>query len=440
MASPTLVSRRKFLKLGGLAAAGSIGFPALIPSSALGKDGTPAPSNRIAMGFIGTGGQGRNLLNQFMNQPEVQAVAVADVDRRHRAEAARMVNARYENQDCAAYLDFRELLARRDIDAVLIATPDHWHALAAVAAANAGKDIYCEKPLANSVAEGRAICDAVARNGRILQTGSQERSGDNARFACELVRNGRIGRLESVEINLPCNDGHHQQVIAMTEAPPPMPVPEELDYDFWLGPTAKAPYTERRCHFWWRFILAYGGGEMTDRGAHIIDLAQLGAGTDDTGPIEIEASGTRAQGLYDAFMDYQFENRFANGVRLIGRNRGPRGLRFVGSEGSIFIHIHGGRLEADPASLLEEKIGPDEIQLGRSPGHYRNFLDCVKSREQPLAHAEIGHRTGTLCHLNNIAMLVGRKLRWDPVSETIADDPEANALLAPRIRQPWRWI
>ena len=207
----------------------------------------------------------------------------------------------------------------------------------------------------------------------------------------------------------------------------------------WLGHTPLAPYHELRCHFWWRFILSYGGGEMTDRGAHIIDLAQLGAGTDDTVPVEFEATGTRSTtSLYNAFMDYKFENVYANGVRMIGENKGPRGLKFEGSGGSIFIHIHGAKLEADPPGLLEEKVAEGEIQLGRSPGHHRNFLDSVKSRQQPVASAEVGHRTATICHLNNIAMLTGRKLIWDPKTEQIANDSEANALLAPAMRSPWR--
>jgi predicted dehydrogenase len=427
-----VITRRRLLKATALA------IPSVVSARALGLAGNVAASERIVMGSIGTGGQGRGLLNGWLGFSDVQVVAVCDVEERHREQAREMVDSRYGNKDCATFKDFRELLDRKQIDAVCVATPDHWHALASVAAANAGKDVYCEKPLANSIGEGRAIADAVKRNARILQTGSHERSGANARFACELVRNGRIGKLHTVRVNLPCSDDHHQQARMLREVPAAAPVPAGFDYDFWLGHTPEAPYNSRRCHFWWRFVLAYGGGEMTDRGAHVIDIGQLGMNADDTGPVEIKASGTVTQGsLYDAFWDYEFENRYANGVRLLGSSQGPRGVKFEGSDGSIFVHIHGGKLEAEPASLLQQSLGADDIKLGRSPGHQRNFLDCVKSREQPVANAEAGHRTASVCHLNNIAMRLGRTLRWDPVKEQFLDDKEANALVTPVMRAPW---
>ncbi len=431
-------TRRHFLRQSTAASAAAIGFPYIVPATALGKGGRAAPSERIVMGCIGTGGQGRGNMGRFMSFDDVQVVAVCDVDANHRNQARDEVNKKYGNSDCAEFKNFQELLARRDIDAVSIGTPDHWHALTSIAAAKAGKDIYCEKPLANSVAEGRAICDAVYGNNRVLQTGSQERSGDNARHACELVLNGRIGKLHTMHINLPCNDDHHNTVRAENfKDHPPTDLPDGFDYDFWLGHTPKVPYQALRTHFWWRFILSYGGGEMTDRGAHVIDIGQMGNGTDKSGPVEFEAKGTHCPGcLYDAFMDYTFENRYANGVRLVGRNQDPRGVKFEGDEGWIRIHIHGGRLEASDEKILKETIGDSEIHLGRSPGHHRNFLDAVKSRKQPVAEAEIGHRTATLCHLNNIAMRIGKKFKWDPKTER-TDNDEANALLAPRMRPPW---
>lgn len=430
-------TRREFLKRASVASAGALSFPYAVPCSALAKDAAVAPSERIVMGCIGTGGRGGGNMRTFMSQKDVQVVAVCDVDTNHRNGSRNAVNKHYGNQDCAAYKDFRELVARKDISAVSIATPDHWHALTSVAAAKAGMDIYCEKPLANSVGEGRAICNAVKKNKCILQTGSHERSG-NSRRGCELVRNGRIGKVHTVRINLPCNDGHHQRVKQTTTMPPTQPVPEGFDYDFWLGHTPMVPYTPMRCHFWWRFILCYGGGEMTDRGAHVIDIAQLGLGTDDTGPVEIEAKGSHnTGGLFDAFMEYKFVNTYANGVKLIGESAGRRGMKFEGTDGWLFIHIHGARLEASKPDILNEKIGENGIHLGRSPGHHRNFLDCVKSRKDPLATAEIGHRTGTICHLNNIAMITGKKLKWDPVKEQ-TDDAEANGMLTPKMRSPWR--
>jgi predicted dehydrogenase len=391
------------------------------------------------MGCIGTGGQGTGNMRNFMNNPDVQVVAVCDVDKSHMDAAVAEVNKHYGTESCAAYRDFRELLARDDIDAVSVGTPDHWHALVSIAAARAHKDIYCEKPLTNSVAEGRAVVDAVRENGRVLQTGSHERSTESIRYACELVRNGRIGVLKRILINLPCSDGHHQEARALTSIPDPEPVPEGLDWDFWLGHTPEVPYTPRRCHFWWRFILSYGGGEMTDRGAHVIDIAQLGAGMDGTTPVHYEATGVQTPGsLYNTFWDYRFVNRYASGLELVGTTDDPRGLRFEGDEGWIFVQIHGGALKASKESLLSEKIGDDEVHLGRSPGHHRNFLDCVKSREDPFAPVEAGYHTAAICHLNNIAMLTGGKLEWDPAGETVKGNADAQRLLAPTMRPPWK--
>jgi len=429
------VSRRHALK----SAAALAAAPYFVSSRVLGANAVP-PSDRIVAGAIGTGGQGTSIMEDFLGFPDVQVVAACDVDAKHREAAREIVNKKYENQDCRAYADFRELTARTDIDVVSVTTPDHWHALCSIAAANSGKDVYCEKPLVNSIGEGRAVAEAVRRNARILQTGSHERSGSNARFACELVRNGRLGKLHTIRVNLPCTDGHHKQARALLQMPPEESIPEGFDYDFWLGQAPLAPYSPRRCHFWWRFNLAYGGGEMTDRGAHVIDLAQLGGGFDETGPVSIAARGVRNEGsLYNAFWDYQFENQYANGVRMIGESNPekPRGVHFEGDAGSLFIRVHGGDLLADPASLLDEKIAENELHLGRSPGHTRNFIDCVKSREQPMASAEIGHRTASVCHLNNLSMLLGRTLHWDPQAERFIDDDEANRLITPTMRAPW---
>jgi predicted dehydrogenase len=433
-------TRREFLQRTGAGAA-ALGAAYFVPAHVLGGGGATPPSDRIVMGTIGVGGMGRGNTNMFLSQPDTQLVAVCDVDERHLARGQDLVNKHYGNQDCATYRDFRELLAREDIDAVVVATPDHWHALAAIAAANAGKDIYCEKPLANSIGEGRAIVEAVTKNNRILQTGCHERAGDNARFACKLVRDGYFGKVHTVEINLPTDDRHHQRCRAVKDVPPPMDVPEGFDFDFWLGHTPQVAYTEKRCHFGWRFILSYGGGEMTDRGAHVIDIAQLGLGTDRTGPVEIRATGTRNEkSLFNAFWDYEFENVFESGVRMLGKSAGPRGLKFVGDEGWIFVHIHGAVLESEPESLLEDMGMPyqDSPKPDREPHilNRRNFLDCVKSRDEPFSPPEVGHRTATLCHLNNIAMLVGQPLKWDPVAERF-DNDQANALVTPKMREPW---
>lgn len=432
-------TRRQLLKGAAAASVGAIGFPYIVPASALGKDGNVAPSNRLILGAIGTGGQGRGNMGRLMNIEGVHCVAVCDVDANHRNQARDSVNDRYGNKDCAAYNDFRELVARKDIDIVCVGTPDHWHGIASVAALREGKDVYCEKPLANSIAEGRAIADTAKKYNRILQTGSQERSGERARRACELVRSGRIGKVHTVEINLPCSDGHHKEMLERNKHEQPlMPVPSELDYDMWLGHTPLEPYTKNRCHFAWRFILNYGGGEMTDRGAHVIDIAQLGLGMDDSGPVEIEGTGEASEtGLYDSFFSYRFECKYPNGVRMVGRDGGTRGLKFIGDEGWMFIHIHGAKLESDPPSLKDEHVGDDGVHLGRSPGHHQNFIDSVRSRKDPVATAEIGHRTASVCHLVNIAMRTGRKLKWDPVKEVITNDAEAQKLVSPSMRFPW---
>lgn len=434
-------SRREFLKRAGTASVGAMAFPYVVPASALGKAGSVAPSNRIVMGAIGTGGKGTNNMQTFLGFPEVRVVAVCDVDTKHRDKAKGIVDKKYGNKDCKAYDDFRKLCARKDIDAVSIGTPDHWHALNTIEAAKNGKDVYCEKPLANSIGEGSAMVDAVRKNKRILQCGSHERSRTNVRFACELVRNGRLGEVKVVEINLPCDQDHHKKAQELAKQDHPVkPVPPELDYDMWLGHTKKVPYNEYRTHFYWRFNLRYGGGEMTDRGAHIIDLAQLGLDKDGTCPVEIKARGQRPAGadaVFNAFFDYKFENVYADGKKLIGTTKGPRGLKFVGSDGWVFIHIHGGKLEAEPKTLLEATVWPDKVFLGRSRSHHYNFIEAVKRRVDPFAPPEAAHHTATICHLNNIGMVLGRDLKWDPKAEKFIGDDEANTMITPKMRAPW---
>jgi predicted dehydrogenase len=263
-----------------------------------------------------------------------------------------------------------------------------------------------------------------------------ERSGENIRYVADLVKKGRIGKLHTVRISLPCNEKHHKDARALKDVPATMPIPEGFDYDLWLGHTAKVPYTEKRCHFSWRFNLAYGGGEMTDRGAHVIDLAQLCMETDNTGPVEIEAKGDRNKdSLFNAFWDMEFTNVYANGVKMIGDAKEPRGLKLEGADGWIFVHVHGQKLEASDPKILD---GKGTMGVNPLPPHIRNFLDCVKERKQPAATAEIGHRTASICHLNNIAMVLGRKLKWDPKTEKFEKDDEATKMLTPTMREPWR--
>jgi len=429
-------SRRSFIQAG----VASLAVPYFVSPSALGLAGHVAPSNRITIGGIGTGGKGRHNLEQFLAFGDCQVVAVSDVDRNHANGTKAMVDQHYGNQDCRSIHDFREMCAAGDIDAICVSTPDHWHALNTLAAIRGGKDVYCEKPLSNSVGEGIAMRDAARDYGRIVQCGSHERSTNRARYGCELVRSGRLGKIHTIEINLPCDDSHHIEAKKLTDIPPVEEVPAHLDYDAWLGHTPVVPYIPRRVHFWWRFNLAYGGGEMTDRGAHIIDLAQLALGMDDSGPVTYEARGDRAEGsLYDAYWEYDFVNTYANGVKMVGKSEGPRGLKLIGEDGWLMMHIHGAHLECSHPELLDEAANEREnsVKLGRSPGHHRDFIDCVKTRKAPFATAEIGHRTATICHLNNLAIQLGRTLKWDPVAEQVEGDDQANALLTPKMRAPW---
>jgi predicted dehydrogenase len=425
-----MTTRRQFLS-----ASAALAAPLFVPASALGRGGKAAPSERIQVGVIGTGGRGNSLIRGFLREKDVDVVAVCDVDDRHLDNGQK--NAEKGGKSVKRYRAFRGLIDQKGLDAVIVATPDHWHALTTIAACRAGLDVYCEKPLANSIGEGRALCDAAKEHKRIVQCGSHERSGPRARFACEVVRNGHTGKLKTLRINLPCDDEHHKKARKMGKGKPQDP-PPELEYDLWLGHTPNVPYIPERVHFNWRWVLAYGGGEMTDRGAHVIDLGLLGAGLDDTGPVEVEAKGVQEKDcLYDVFWDYTFTNRFANGVELVGSTKGPRGVRFEGSDGWVFLHVHGAKLEASSPDLL--KLDPEgfKVKLGRTRSHIRNFLDSVRSRAQPFASAEVGHRTASVCHLNNIAMRLGRKLMWDPARERF-DDEAANRLLTPVMRPPWR--
>ena len=423
------LSRRLFLKTTTLAAGALAGFPAIIPAAVLGPN---APSKRITLGAIGVGGQGTHNLRGFLGHPEVQVLAVCDVDQARRNKAQELVHQQYANQECAAYNDFRGLLARQDIDAVLVCTPENWHSLITIAAAKAGKDIYCEKPFAPTIAEGRAAADAVRRYGRILQVGSQERSRANGRFACELARSGALGRIHTIRVNLPA-------VRHEIEVQPIEPVPEGFDYDFWLGPAPWMPYTKLRCHGNFRWILDYSDGELTDRGCHVGDLAQWGNGTDHSGPVEIEGRGTfPADGLWNTAYEYEIHARYANGVHMIIASVEPRGVKFEGDEGWVFYHVHEATLEAEPQSLLSLKIRDNPLHhVVQTTDHHQDWLNCIRTRREPVAPAEAGHRSSSLCHLANFSLLLGRNLFWDPVRENFHDDAAANAMIARSMRGPW---
>lgn len=421
------VSRRGFLK----GAAAAVAFPNLVPASALGLNGAVAPSNRVIMASIGVNGMGTADMRAFLGCKDAHVIAVCDVERAHRERAKGIVEEFYGAKGCDMYADFRDVIARQDIDAVNIGTPDHWHVLISIAAAKSGKDIYCEKPLSKRISEGRALCNAIKKYGRVFQTGTQLRSTRNVRYACELVRNGRIGKIHTIRTFVPVGPSMPLQ--------PAQPVPDGLDYNMWLGPAPCEPYTPKRVHFSFRYFSDYAGGTMTDLGAHDNDIAQWGNGTQLTGPVEVEGDGEFPKdGLYDTCMRFKVTYTYQNGVKLIcstDKNPQGTGVRFEGSEGWIYVRSN---IDAEPKSVLTSSIGPNEIHLCDSQNHQQNFLDCVKSRGKTIAQEEIGHRSVTVCHLGNIALLLKRKLRWDPLAEQFKNDDEANRMLLSPMRAPWR--
>ncbi len=434
---PLLTSRRSFLKSTAVALAA----PTIVPASVFGKD---SPSNRITMAFIGTGNNGYNWLKPFMKDSRVQVVAVCDVNRegpgywdntvRGREPARLLVDETYGGKTCQAYEDYREVIGRDDVDAIYIGTPDHWHALIAVASANAKKDVYGQKPLSLTVSEGRAMSRAVEKNGILWQTGSQQRSDHNFRRACELVRNGRIGKLQTVRCGLPGGTPDFGKTASRTETEA---VPEGFNYDLWLGPAPLAPYCPARVGVNFRWVLDYSGGQITDWGGHHPDIAQWGMDTERTGPVQIRnPRGKFAEGpIYNTATEYYFECVYENGVTLIISSSERGGVTFEGSEGWVWANR--GTHEASSDEILHSEIGPHEIHLYESNDHVTNFVDCVQSRKQPVAPIEVAHRSISLAHLGNIALRQGRDLRWDPSREEIIDDPGSNEMLSRPYREPW---
>ena len=429
MSFPTRPSRRQFAQ----AVAAGLAAPTVLTSLARG-DAPVKANDRITLGFIGVGTMGRGHVAGFLRHPEVQVVAVCDVVAARRDNARKMVEDHYGKQKgkgtykgCAAYNDFRDLLARKDIDAVVIATPDHWHAIPCVLAARARKDIYCEKPLTVAIAQGRKVVDAVRENKVIFQTGSQQRSEFGGRFrrACELIRNGRIGQVKTVRIGVgdpavPCDL-------------PEQPVPEGTDWEMWNGPAPKRGYNEILCpkgvhhHFpLWRNYREYAGGGLADMGAHHFDIAQWALHRSTSGPVKVEPpEGKGTRGLKFTYDD---------GVEMF--HGGPTDCTFEGTGGTIYVSR--GALRSKPADIVEVPLGPDDVRLYPSTDHRKNWLECVRSRQEPICPAEVGHRSATVCHLANIGYWLRRPLRWDPVHEQFRDDAEANKLVDRELRAPWK--
>ena len=445
MAGRQAITRRRLLERAAAAAGGLVAAPYVVPGAALGADGRTAPNDRIGVGMIGVGRQTVAYnLKAFLNSPDTQVVAVSEVDAWRMENARQTTEKHYADQKssgtyqgCQAHGDFREILARDDVDAVMISTPDHWHVPMSLAAVEAGKDVCCEKPITRTIAEGRKLADAVAKAKRVFRVDSEFRSIEVFHRACELVLNGRIGQVGTIRVGVPAGDN--------VDCPPcpEMPVPEELDYENWQGPAPRAPYTENRVHPpkgygrpGWMRVLYYCDGMITNWGAHLCDIAQWGNGTDRTGPVEVEGHGVYppSGGLWNVLKTFEVDYRFAGGVRMIYKTDSPY-VRFEGEEGWIQAHFGRGGIKAEPASVLESKIGPDEIRFPLR-SEKADFIDCVKTRGRTLEDAEVGHRTTSLCHLGHIAIYLGQKLRWDPDAERFADNDAANELVEKPIHAP----
>lgn len=424
------LNRRQFISGAAVLTSGVF----LLPKKVFGL-GLKNPGEKIHLAFIGTGKQSVGLVNNFIKREDVKITAGSDVDKDKLNRFKKQVETYYaENAGngkysaVTTYADFRELLENKDVDAVVVATPDHWHAIQSIEAMKAGKDVFCEKPLAHTVEEGRAMADTAEKYKRVLQTGSMQRSWRDFRHACELVRNGYIGDVEKIVVSvggpaIPCTL-------------PSQETPAELDWEMWLGPAPERGYNEvlsppiEHDH-WprWRDYKEFGGGTLADWGAHMFDIAQWGMGTDHTGPVEVIPP-------LDPDAVYGLRLLYENGIEVEHSDFGRgHAVRFIGSEGSI--DVSRSFLDSKPETIVTAEIKVNETRLYHSDDHYQNWLDCIKSRKQPVAKAEIGHRTATICNIGNIAYWLRKPMKWDPVKEKFADNKEANKLLGKEYRKPW---
>ncbi|MFO7976176.1 MAG: Gfo/Idh/MocA family oxidoreductase [Candidatus Hydrogenedentota bacterium] len=429
-------SRRAFLRGMGIAAA-----PLIVPERVFGAE---APSNRITVGIIGTGRQSHNVnIPQFLNSPYAQVVAICDVDTWRLETVKAQIEAHYAKQTgqnyagCNVYRDFRELLARDDIDAVMISSPDHWHVPMGMAAAAAGKHFSVEKPLSTCIAHGRLLSEAVKRHGVVTRTDSEFRSLPEMWRAVECVRNGRIGQLKHIKVRVP---GDSDPI----GTPPEMPVPEELDYDLWLGPAFEKPYTEKRVHPvkdlkgrpGWLRISDYTNGMVSNWGTHLNDIAQWANGTDRTGPVTVEGTGAFSEGLWDTIVEFQLHYTYADGVTLDYEMGKSPGVEFHGEEGWIRA-IYRGEVSASNPNILRSEKEEGDIDLSGTRTDKEDFLHAIRTHSETLEPVEVGHRTVSMCQIGLIAIQVGRKLEWDPARERFVNNDEANARLDRPIRGSW---
>jgi len=443
MNQPIKTDRRSVLKL----LAASTAAPFIVPSRLFGAD---APSNKITVGCIGVGWQGGGNLDNFLALDDCRVVAICDVDEKHLKAAVDKVNARYGNQDCKAYKDFRELIASKDIDAVAISTPDHWHSIPAIMAANAGKDIFCEKPLSHKLSEGIAMVEAAQKNKIVWQTGSWQRSVGSFRWAAELVQNGYLGKVTRVEVGLPSG---HADFGGTGNKQPDGPVPAGVDYEMWTGPAKMIPFNPCRFHKNWRWNYNTGGGQLMDWIGHHCDIAhwglanpKYGCGPDDAiGPMELSATAEfpDKNATWNTATKFRIECKYPSDVDVViagGYKEIEGGAKWIGPNG--WISVTRGKFNASNVEWIREiqkrdKKGDLEIQLYKSPGHFREFIDSIKSRKRTLTPVEIAHRSQTPGHLGYIASVTGRKLKWDAAKQEIIGDAEASKMMVPEMRAPW---
>lgn len=428
MRTNNVLTRRRFLS----GAASALAMPALIPARALGRNGAVAPSNRLGLAVVGLGDRGNYHLNALSAFKEVQVLAMCDV----RGDALQQVCGTFHekagSRDCAATQDFREILARPEVDAITVAAPENWHAVMSVEAMKAGKDVYCEKALSLTVAEGRAICDAVQRTGRVLQAGTQQRSDRRFRFACELARNGYLGKIQSVCVAVPSG----RRVLRI----PPAPQPPDVNYDLWLGPAPYKPYRENLCNFNWYFLTDYCAGWIQSWGVHHLDIALWGAPELEASTVEVEGTADfLAEGDADVSFGWKVAATTPKGLRMdfFDDASSPvgHGVRFIGDKG--WVHVTRGGIKTEPASLLDVRIKPGEERLYHSDNHMEDFLQCIRSRREPVAPARVCHAATTLSLVADIASRAGRKLVWDWGKERFVNDEPANRMLSRTLRQPW---
>ncbi len=431
------LNRREFIKFSTLAA----GAATILPSHVLGAN---APGQQLAFGFVGTGGMGISNIDRVLRLKDKGAriTAVCDVDKFIRERAAAHINKFYGDTSCGLVSgDFRDLTRNPKLDAIVVSTPDHWHALVALDAIRHGKDVYCEKPLTHSIREGQVLVAALRQHNRVGQTGTMQRSDASFRYVANAIAQGALGKLDHIDILIPANNKY----VGATWAP--APVPDGLDYDFWLGPAPFAPYTPQRTHYQFRYVMDYAGGQTTNWGAHYIDIAQWALGKDDSGPVAVDGSGEfPTTGLFTAPTRVDFTATYADGVKLRVKTRTDGiydgNIIFYGAKG--WIDVSRSKLKASDEALLTIGGGPAK-QKGKGSdasgiAHMTNFIDCIRSRERCVADLAIGHRTTTVCNLGNIVLQLRRRLQWDPVKEAFIGDEQANRMKERAYRAPWALV